>query len=195
MTAIDIYPEILRATHHELVEALVDAGVAEQPAADVALQVVEWIRGNWGGRTLTRIWWGFPTGKQTPDAETSAELLPVASDPVKSFRGREVRTVAWSILVQQPAPLAGVCRLASLIALTVERCLALIGGGGSYIPKAAEVDRAQRDQDVWSRFHWLGNIDQVIARTGLAQSQLYAIKRRVQKERDAREQPSLFDPT
>lgn len=184
---LDFYPEILRATHNEIVEALVEAGVANEAAAEIAIQVVEWIRKNWGGRTLTRIWWTFDG--RGADQETTTDTLPgvqARQDPVKSLRGRELRAAAWGIVALLPA--ADCCRLASTVAQTVEGCLAL---GVIYIPKGEEVDRAIRDQLVYNKFRWLGNIDQVIDRTGLSQSQLYAIKRRVQKEREEREQPGL----
>ena len=189
MPIIDHYPETFRDIHDKILEAI--AGETPSPqAAAIAVHVTEWIRHNWAGRTLTRKWWG-PLGGAV-DRDQSGTLIEVSADRVRSLRGRELRTVAWTILASSPALWVDgwrdICRIATTIAVAVESewSRTVI-----YVPSAKEVDRAIRDAQVWRDFDKLSTIDRVIDKYGLSQRQIYDIAKKVQDEKDLREQPSL----
>lgn len=185
----DYYPETLREIYDHIVEAINGDASSDQAAA-IAVHVTEWIRHNWAGRTLTRKWWG-PAGG-VADPEQSGILIEVAADPVRSIRGRELRAVAWTILASSTTMWVGgrrgICRIANAIALAVESEWSRTT---IYVPSAKEVDRAIRDAQVWRDFDDLSTIDRVIDKYGLSQRQIYDIAKKVQAEKDLREQPSL----
>jgi len=182
---IDYYPETLRDIHDKILYAITGEEVTA-PAAAIAVQVTEWIRHNWAARTLTRKWWGLMGGGA--DAGQSGTLIEVSVDPVRSHRGRQLRAVAWGILATSPDGWRDICRVATVIAVAVESEWSRTT---IYIPSGKEVDRAIRDAGVWLDFSHLDTIDRVIAKYGLSQRQIYEIARRVQDDRDLREQPSF----
>ncbi|GFO67902.1 hypothetical protein GMLC_14810 [Geomonas limicola] len=190
MLIIDHYPETLRDIHDKILDAISGDEVTSTDAA-IAVHVTEWIRRNWGARTLTRKWWGMLRGEV--DGDQSGTLVEVSADPVGSLRGRELRAAAWVILSGSRAMWIeqgrrGICEVASLIAVTVE---AEWTRTTIYIPSGKEVDRAIRDAHVWRAFGGLADIDGVISTFRLSQRQIYDIVKRVQGKRDRQEQPVL----
>lgn len=186
---IDHYPETLRDMHDKILDAISGDNVTE-PAVAISVHVTEWIRRNWGARTLTRKWWGL---KAAVEDQESGILIAVAPDLVRSQRGQELRAAAWCILAGSPALWTAhgwrdICCVATVIAFTVESEWSRTA---IYIPSGKEVDRAIRDAEVWRDFGSLATIDRVIAKHGLSQRQIYDIAKRVQDQKDLREQPSL----
>lgn len=180
----DRYPETLRDIHDKVEEVLLEAAVPAEIAAAVAVQVTEWIRRTWGGRTLTRQWW---QRVMTAPVDDQPQLITEAppADPVKSVRGRDLRAYAWACLV--PFRLPGTCRLATAITALVES----EWGGGIYVPAAPEIDRELRDLAVWQKFAGLSSFDGIIQGHKVSQARIYEIYRRVQKDKDRIEQPGL----
>lgn len=185
MNIIDYYPDTLRDIHDKILDAISGDDITSADAA-VAYQVTEWIRSKWGARTLTRKWWGM-VGDGVADLR-SGTLIEVKGDPVCSLRGRELRAAAWSILALSQHGGRDICQIASMIAVTVE---AEWSRTAIYIPQGKEVDRAIRDAAVWRRFNGLSTIDRVIEEFKLSQRQIYDIKKRIQDDKDLREQPSF----
>jgi Mor family transcriptional regulator len=183
---VDHYPETLRDIYDKI-EDLIISTHGNFLSVDIPLYITEWIRKNWSGRTLIPGWWGRILAEDHIDQGT---LIDVAADSLRTMRGRELRAVVWSILALQVAgQVTGICRLATAIAQLVETEWSR---QPVYIPKAPEVDRAFRDALVWQQFSGFANIDRVVIGHGLSQSSIYTIYRRLQKDREAREQPSLF---
>jgi Mor family transcriptional regulator len=187
---IEHYPEAFRDMHDQILDALAGEETNEAAAA-VAVHVTEWMRSNWGGRTLTRKWWKLVQGDE--EAKHSATLIEVSADPVRSLRGRELRAAAWVILAGSRFLWADqgwsdICHTATLIAVTVEAewTRAVI-----YLPTGKEVERAIRDAAVWRHSKGSANIDQTIATFRLSERQIYDISRRLRLDKEQREQPSL----
>jgi hypothetical protein len=188
---IDHYPETLRDMHDKILQAIAGEDDATSLDAAISVHVTEWIRRNWGARTLTRKWWGMLKGDVID--EQSGTLVDVAADPVCSTRGRELRAAAWYILAGSRTLWAdqgrrGICHTATLIAVTVEQEWTRTT---IYIPSGKEVDRAIRNSQVWRAFGGLATIDSVIEKFRLSQRQIFDIAKRVQDDRDRREQPAL----
>lgn len=182
---IDYYPETLRDVHDLILEIAGEHATPDQ----IALRITEWLRHTWGGRTLTRQWWEFA---RKPESDADTLPLPyVASGElatVTSARGRELRLAAWQIIIAaQPSP--GPCRLANAVAAGIELEWSRTS---IYIPKGHSAERVLRNQQIWRSFSGLASIGQVIATSGLSQSSIYTINRRIRKEKDLFEQPSLF---
>ncbi len=183
--------ETLYNMRDRIAELLQERDVAEAAAELIAGHIIDWLRKSWGGRTLTRQWWGFVNGGlQATSLEVDGELFPVFSDPVKSHRGRELRAVVWEILCRGKksfAPTGGrICYLATEIAALVEQEWATI-----YVPKGEEIDRQARDREIYKAFDGLGNIDKMTA-LGISQSTAYEVYNRVRTEKVKREQPELW---
>lgn len=188
MNLADHYPETLRDIYDKLTEAIETSGYA--PAElDIALHVAEWLRSNWSGRTLIPAWWGRNTTQAAAD-DNSLDLPEVVAqvDPIVTERGRELRAAVMVKLLSSSQRISRVCYLATVIAATVE-------GEWShlqiYIPKAKGVDRAIRDAKIWREFNGFGTIGTVVGKYNVSQSVIYDISRRLQKDKDAREQPGL----
>jgi hypothetical protein len=181
---IDHYPETLRDMYDKLTETLTELEALSE-TVDIALHVTEWIRTNWSGRTLIPSWW---EAVSPPTLDTDPDLpgVEVSVDQVRTMRGRELRLVAWEIIALQGSPRS--CEVASAIAARVEAEWSRVQ---VYVPKAAAVDRAIRDAAVWRDFGGFGTIGTVVQKHKLSQSVIYDIARRVQKDKDAREQPGL----
>lgn len=186
MKLIDHYPPTLRWAYDLIAETVIDNGAASD-TVDIAWYVTEWIRANWSRRILTPSWWGPAETR----GEEGAELpgIKPAADRVKTERGRELRLVVWEIIVARAPETKQVCYLATAIARCVEDHWSK--GRGVYIPHAACVDRAVRDAQVWRDFGGLSTIDRVIDVHQVSQNVIYTIFRRLQKDKDAREQPPL----
>jgi Mor family transcriptional regulator len=183
--------ETLYNMRDRIAELLQDHGMDEAISEAVAGQIIDWLRKSWGGRSLTRQWWGFVTGGlQASSIEVDGELFPMFSDPVKSRRGRELRAVVWATLVfsrsAERAIIPRPCYLATEIAALVEHEWATI-----YVPKGEEIDRQTRDREIYKAFDGLGNIDKMTA-LGVSQSTAYEVYKRVAAEKVKREQPELF---
>lgn len=188
MQLIDHYPETLRDIYDKIDEVVIEAE-AKTAAMDIALHVVEWIRANWSRRLLIPTWWG-PVEPPREDLET-ADLPGVQAqvDPLRTQRGRELRDVTLGILLTNPNALVSrPCHLATAIAARVE---SEWSRSQIYIPKASAVDRAIRDARIWADFNGFASIDQVIAKHDVCQTVIYDVFRRLQKDKDAREQPLL----
>lgn len=181
---IDLYPETLRDMYDKINETITELE-AHSETVDIALHVAEWIRKNWSGRTLIPSWWG-PISQPAADGEQDLPGVAVAGDPVRTMRGRELRLVVWEIIALQGLPRS--CEVAGAIAARVEAEWSRVQ---VYVPKAAAVDRAIRDAAVWRDFGGFGTIGTVVQKHKLSQSVIYDIARRVQKDKDAREQPGL----
>ncbi|MFH1027694.1 MAG: Mor transcription activator family protein [Pseudomonadota bacterium] len=180
----DHYPETLRDMYDKLNETLVNLE-AMSATVDIALYVTEWIRTNWSGRTLIPSWWE-PSSPPVSDADQELPGVEVVSDPVRTRRGRELRLVAWEIMALQGLPRS--CEVAEALAARVEAEWSRVQ---VYVPKAPAVDRAIRDAAVWRDFSGFSTIGKVVQAYNLSQSVIYDIARRVQKDKDAREQPGL----
>lgn len=181
---IDYYPEILREIYDVLEAAVKEAGYPDE-TADVILQVTEWMRKNWSRRTLIPSWWGVV---EIASDEADLPGVEVQSDRVRTLRGRELRAVVWGFVVTVMPNAARPCELASLIAATVEIHWST---QRTYIPAAAAVDRFLRDLMIWRDFSGFSSLDRVVAKHDVCQSVIYEIFRRVQRDKDAREQPLL----
>jgi hypothetical protein len=162
---------------------LQDNGLPEDQAGGISWQIIHWLRLSWGGRTLTRQWWGFSSS--APLLEEQQALLNVTADPVKSRRGRELRAVVWSILVASNlAPRS--CFTASDIAVLIET-----EWSGIYLPKGDELDREERDRQLYEMFDGMGTIDRIRETLGLSQSRAYETYKRILTEKSNREQPGF----
>jgi len=182
---IDHYPESLRDLYDKLDETLIELG--EEPAAvNIALYVIEWIRKHWNRRVLTPGWWGVVPTEPASDGEQDLPGVDITPDPVRTVRGRELRLAIWEIIAMQR--LARSCRLATALAARVE---AEWSHHPIYVPIARKVDRAVRDAAIWRDFGGYRTIDMVVERHNLSQSVIYDVFRRLQKEKAAREQPTL----
>lgn len=187
---IDHYPETLRDIYDKLDETIVELE-ANSGTYDIALHVTEWIRKNWSGRTLIPSWWGQGTGPLTtseglPPSDQELPGLDATDDPLRTIRGRELRLAAWEIMALRGHPRC--CHVATALAARVESEWSRVQ---VYVPKAERVDRAIRDAAVWRDFGGFGSIGRVVQAYNLSQSAIYDIARRVQKEKNAREQPGL----
>ncbi|MFH1027800.1 MAG: Mor transcription activator family protein [Pseudomonadota bacterium] len=180
----DHYPETLRDMYDKLNETLIELEAVSE-TVDIALHCTEWIRANWSGRTLIPSWW---EAISPPAVDTEQELpgVEVVIDPVRTRRGRELRLAAWEIMALRGLPRS--CEVAGAIAARVEAEWSRVQ---VYVPKAAAVDRAIRDAAVWRDFGGFHTIGKVVQAYNLSQSVIYDIARRVQKDKDAREQPGL----
>lgn len=181
----DHYPETLRDIYDKIEETLADHQAAST-SVDIPLYVTEWLRKHWSGRLLIPSWWGMV--KRGENSDTVLPGVTIQTDIVSSVRGRELRAAVWQILVEHWACRRNICGVATVIAHRVEVEWAQ---KPVYVPKAKEVDRAIRDAQVWNDFGGLNTIDRVIQKHGLSQSVIYDIHRRLQKDKDAREQPEL----
>ncbi|MRR33173.1 hypothetical protein EG829_00535 [bacterium] len=180
---IDHYPETLRDLHDKLAETLEEMGV--EPG-DIAFQVVEWIRRTWNRRVLIPSWWGAVPAEPAAAGEQDLPGVGVEPDPVRTLRGRELRTAAWEIMALRGLP--GSCRVATALAARVE---AEWSRHQVYVPIARNVERAARDAAIWQDFGGFKTIDRVVATHNVSQSVAYDIFRRLQREKNAREQPTL----
>lgn len=180
--------ETLSLMRDGIAELLQERGLPEAAAASITVRVIDWLRKNWGGRTLTRQWWGFViSGKQATGIEIDGELFQVHADPVKSKRGRELRAVVWGILISHPSSLIShPCRVATAITALIENEWATI-----YVPRGDDLDRQARNRKIHHEFSGLGRIDEMMPH-GLSQSTLYAINKRISDAKEKREQPGLF---
>lgn len=180
---IDHYPESLRDLYDKLIECLEELGEAGE-TFEVAFSVTEWIRKHWNRRVITPGWWGVLQAEEPP-----GELLPnveTVADPVRTLRGRELRLVIWEIMALRGLPRS--CRVASALAAKVE---AEWSRHPIYVPIARKVDRAVRDALIWRDFNGFSSIGAVVEKHNLCQSVIYDVFRKLQKEKEAREQPSL----
>jgi len=189
MRLVEHYPETLRDIYDKIDEVII-AAEAKPGCMDIALHVTEWIREHWSRRTLIPAWWGCAEVK--PDTDDTDEILPgveIQVDPLRTMRGRELRDVVLGILLTDPnAIVSRPCHLATDIAALVENEWSRIQ---VYIPKAAAVDRAIRDARIYADFNGFSTIDRVVTVHNLSQSSIYEVFRRLQKDKDAREQPLL----
>lgn len=183
--------ETLYEMRDRIAELLLEHGINEFSAEAISDRIIDWLRKSWGGRSLTRQWWGFVNGGlQSSSIEMDGELFPVFSDPVKSVKGRELRAVVWAELADAPpflkGGLGGICRIATEITALVEQEWATI-----YVPKGEEIDRQARDREIYKAFNGLGDIDKMTA-LGISQSTAYEVYNRIAATRSKREQPELF---
>jgi hypothetical protein len=180
---IDHYPESLRDLYDKLIESLEELGESGE-TLEVAFNVTEWIRKHWNRRVITPGWWGVIRAEEEP-----GELLPnveVVADPIRTLRGRELRLAIWEIMALRGLPRS--CRVASTLAAKVE---AEWSRHPIYVPIARSVDRAVRDAAIWRDFNGFGTISHVIEKHNLSQSVIYDVYRKLQKEKESREQPAL----
>lgn len=183
---VDHYPETLRDIYDKLVETIAELQ-ATSPVVDVAFYATEWVRTNWSGRLLIPGWWGICTEQSDADRTGTLPGISVAIDPVRSERGRDLRLAVWEIMAVRGLPRS--CHVATAIAARVE---AEWSGDKIYVPKAKQVDRAIRDARIWREFGGLPTVDRIIHEHKISQSDVYRIFRRLQKDKDAREQLTLF---
>jgi hypothetical protein len=177
-----------------IAELLQERGLPEAEAIAAAGRMIDWLRKSWGGRTLTRQWWGFAKGGEGGTVNGEENLLPftphpsLLSDPVKSKRGRELRAVVWGILALHPSPFTinRICFSATEIAAMVERDWATV-----YVPLGEDLDRQARDQEIYKAFDGLGRMEKCTA-LGVSQSTAYERFRRMAADTEKREQPGLF---
>jgi Mor family transcriptional regulator len=181
---IDHYPESLRDLYDKLIESLEELEVPG--TSDIAFNVVEWIRKHWNRRVLTPGWWGVIPTEPAAAGEQDLPGVDVASDPVRTMRGRELRLAIWEIVALRG--LARSCHVASALAVRVE---AEWSHHPIYVPIARNVDRAVRDASIWRDFGGFSSIGAVVEKHNISQSVIYGVYRRLQKEKDAREQPTL----
>lgn len=180
---INHYPETLRDIHDKLVETLDELGL--EPG-DIAFQVVEWIRRNWNRRVLIPSWWGAVPAEPAAAGEQDLPGVEVETDPVRTLRGRELRAAVWEIAALRG--LSGSCHVATALAARVE---SEWSHHQVYVPIASNVERAVRDAAIWQDFGGFKTIDRVVEKHNVSQSVAYDIFRRLQKEKNAREQPTL----
>jgi len=174
--------ETLLEMRERIDDLLQEQGLAPLAASGVSWQIIHWLRTNWGGRTLTRHWWGFCA---TGDTGETLPGVNVTADPVRSHRGRELRAVIWGMLSSNLIPRT--CFTATAVTAMIETELA-----GVYLPKGDELDRLQQDQKLFELFSGMDSLDKIRETLGLSQSRAYERFKAIQRSREKKEQPELF---